>query len=44
MFTQYASGPERETAAAGTLKWDARVDFIDKLASPDEVEVTSIGV
>ena len=37
MFTQYAQGSERETAVAGTLKWDARVDFIDKLASPQEV-------
>lgn len=37
MFTQYAQGPERETAMRGTLKWDAPVDFIDKLASPDEV-------
>ena len=36
MFTQYASGPERETAMRGTLKWDALVDFIDKLASPEE--------
>ncbi len=37
MFTQYTQGPERETAVRGTLKWDAPVDFIDKLASPDEV-------
>lgn len=37
MFTQYAQGPERETAVRGTLNWDAQVDFIDKLASPDEV-------
>ena len=37
MFTQYVQGPERELAAAGTLKWDTRVDFIDKLASPEEV-------
>ena len=37
MFTQYSQGPERDTAVAGTLKWDARVDFIDKLASPEEV-------
>ncbi len=37
MFTQYAQGPERETAVKGTLRWDARVDFIDKLASPEEV-------
>ncbi len=37
VFTQYAEGPERETAMRGTLKWDAVVDFIDKLASPEEV-------
>ena len=37
MFTQYAQGPDRETAVRGSLKWDAQVDFIDKLASPDEV-------
>ena len=37
MFTQYAQGPERETAVRGSLKWNAPVDFIDKLASPDEV-------
>ena len=37
MFTQYAQGPERETAVRSTLRWDAPVDFIDKLASPEEV-------
>ena len=37
MFTQYAKGPEREHAVRGSLKWDAPVDFIDKLAGPDEV-------
>ena len=37
MFTQYARGPERDEAVVGALKWDAPVDFIDKLASPDEV-------
>ena len=37
MFTQYVQGPERETAVRGTLRWDAPVDFIDKLASPEEV-------
>lgn len=37
MYTQYAQGPERETAVRGTLKWEAPVDFIDKLASLDEV-------
>ena len=37
MFTQYSQGPDRETAVRGSLKWDSPVDFIDKLASPDEV-------
>ena len=37
MFTQYAQGPERETAVRGSLRWDAPVDFVDKLASPEEV-------
>ena len=37
MFTQYAQGPDRDTAARGALLWDAPVDFIDKLASPEEV-------
>ncbi len=37
MFTQYAQGPERETAVRSTLNWDSPVDFIDKLASPEEV-------
>ena len=37
IFTQYSQGPERETAVRGTLKWDAPVDFIDKLAGTDEV-------
>ena len=37
MFTQYTQGPDRETAVRGSLQWDAPVDFIDKLASPDEV-------
>ena len=37
MFTQYAQGPERQAAVEGSLKWDTRVDFIDKLASPEEV-------
>ena len=36
-FTQYAQGPDRETAVRSALKWDARVDFIDKLASTEEV-------
>jgi DNA-binding response OmpR family regulator len=37
MFTQYSRGPHRDTAAAGSLKFSSAVDFIDKLASPDEV-------
>ena len=37
MFTQYVQGPARETAVRGALKWGAPVDFIDKLASPEEV-------
>ena len=37
MFTQYSQGPDRETAVRGSLQWDSSVDFIDKLASPDEV-------
>ena len=37
MFTQYNQGPDRETAVRGSLKWDAPVDFIDKLAGTDEV-------
>ena len=37
VFSQYSSGPERETAVRGILDWDAPVDFIDKLASPEEV-------
>ena len=37
MFTQYAQGPERDMAVRGSLRWDGPVDFIDKLASPEEV-------
>ena len=37
MFTQYAQGPDRDTAARGVLLRNAPVDFIDKLASPEEV-------
>jgi len=37
VFTQYAEGPYRDTAVTGSLSVDAPVDFIDKLASPDEV-------
>ena len=37
MFTQYTRGPARDAAVAGTLRHDARVDFVDKLASPEEV-------
>ena len=36
-FTQYAEGPYRDTAVAASLSVNAPVDFIDKLASPDEV-------
>ena len=37
MFTQYAQGPYRDTAAAASLTASTSVDFIDKLASPEEV-------
>ena len=37
MFTQYAQGPAQDTAVRGALRWNAPVDFIDKLASPEEV-------
>ena len=37
MFTQYSQGQEREPAVRVSLQWDSSVDFIDKLASPDEV-------
>ena len=37
MFTQYAQGPARDTAVRGALRWNAPIDFIDKLASPEEV-------
>ena len=37
MFTQYVQGPDRETAVRCALNWNAPVDFIDKLASPEEV-------
>ncbi len=37
MFTQYARGPERETAVRSTLGRATKVDFVDKLASPEEV-------
>ena len=37
VFTQYAQGPYRDTAVAASLSVNAPVDFIDKLASPDEV-------
>ncbi len=37
MFTQYAQGPYRDTAVAASLSVNAPVDFIDKLASPEEV-------
>ena len=37
MFTQYTQGPERDTAVRSSLQLDSTVDFIDKLASPQEV-------
>lgn len=37
MFTQYAQGPYRDTAVTASLSVSASVDFIDKLASPEEV-------
>ena len=37
MFTQYTQGPERDTAVRSSLQLDSPVDFIDKLASPQEV-------
>ena len=37
MFTQYTQGPDRDTAVRSALGWQSPVDFIDKLASPDEV-------
>ncbi len=37
MFTQYTQGPERDTAVRSSLQLDSAVDFIDKLASPQEV-------
>ena len=37
MFTQYARGPYRDTAVSGSLSVGSSVDFIDKLASPEEV-------
>lgn len=37
VFSQYSSGPYRETAVTASLSAGAPVDFIDKLASPEEV-------
>jgi DNA-binding response OmpR family regulator len=37
MFTQYAQGPYRDTAVTASLSASTSVDFIDKLASPEEV-------
>ena len=37
MFTQYAEGPYRDTAVTASLGASPSVDFIDKLASPEEV-------
>ena len=39
MFTQYAQGPERERSVTSALGQQAPVDFVDKLASPDEVVI-----
>lgn len=39
MFTQYAQGPERERSVKSALGQQAPVDFVDKLASPDEVVI-----
>ena len=37
MFTQYTQGPERDTAVRSSLQLASTVDFIDKLASTQEV-------
>ncbi len=37
MFTQYTQGPYRDTAVNASLTVSASVDFIDKLASPEEI-------
>ena len=37
MFTQYTQGPYRDTAVTASLGVSPSVDFIDKLASPEEV-------
>ena len=37
MFTQYSQGVERDTVARSALQVEAPVEFIDKLASPEEV-------
>ena len=37
MFTQYSQGVERDTVARSALQVAAPVEFIDKLASPEEV-------
>ena len=37
MFTQYSQGVERDTVARSALQVNAPVEFIDKLASPEEV-------
>ena len=37
MFTQYTQGPYRDTAVSASLSVSSSVDFIDKLASPEEV-------
>ena len=37
MFTQYSQGVERDTVARRALQVNSPVEFIDKLASPEEV-------
>ena len=37
MFTQYSQGVERDTVARSALQVNSPVEFIDKLASPEEV-------
>lgn len=37
MFTQYSQGVERDTVARSAFQVEAPVEFIDKLASPEEV-------
>ena len=37
MFTQYSQGVERDAVARSALQVNSPVEFIDKLASPEEV-------